>query len=355
MKEVLFVAAGTRGAKLLGGQFQPFVLIRDKFCVEHVMDAAIDAATIDTIYVWGDKVRLTTVLENACKKAAKRGVEVWIVQEKSNFIDSFLFAYLLFLHHRFGRLAPEVFEGEFMDSFRWDLLSECGQEESMAGLSVNLLLSDTPLISAHEIDRLIVGKNPDADLIFGRTVKSAIDAVLSGIPEPFCYDRAVKNYYNYLVQGESLDLIVNSFMAGKPLRVPRYIWNFAGHLFQNRTIIEGGRFNLTKIKNNVVFFRSFFAKNNFSDAEKAAIAKKNYYQRLKAFSFLLRAYFVVIKNKNAAAKFRDLAVLEEKIRILTHCKIEYQIGDSFGPALDIDTVYEIEYIERFFDQLQDVK
>ncbi|MEO5334332.1 MAG: hypothetical protein H7839_20140 [Magnetococcus sp. YQC-5] len=353
MKEVLFIAAGTRGAKRIGNLFQPYIPIRDQLCVQHVMESAINATTIDKIYIWGDPPTLKTILHTTLSKAARNNIEVIIAQEKNNFVSSFLFTYLLFLSHRLGQsVADDVLAGDEPGPLQWDLLREFGQDEAIANLSVNLILSDTPLIKPYEIDTMITHKNPNADLIFGRTVKHSMDRVMSGIPESFRYDLAVKNYYNYILKEQSVDLIVNSFMAGKPLRIPGYVWNFAGHLFHNRTIIEGGRFNLKKIKNNVIFFKSIFSKNHLADVERSGSSKLNYYQKLKVFSFLVRSYFAIINNnKKAQKKFRDLSVLEEKIKSLTNCTIEYQISDCFGPALDIDTEYEIEYIDRFFESL----
>ncbi|MBF0273066.1 MAG: hypothetical protein HQL98_13535 [Magnetococcales bacterium] len=352
-KEILFVAAGTRGAKLVGGRFQPFVPIQGRTSVEHVLAAAVEARSIDRIYVWGDRERLESVLREAVLQGARRGIEVTLLQEKSNFVESFLSTTLLSLLHRAGRGVESWMVGEEgLESRHWDLWREFGQDDQLAQVPVNLLVSDTPLIQPEEIDCLVMGKNPQADLVLGRTVRSAIDALTGRISEPFCYDRAVKNYYTYCSGDRTYELIVNNFMAGKPLRVPRLIWNLAGHLFNNRTIIEGGRFNLKKIKDNVVFVQSLFSKAHLNEAEGGATSRKNYYQMLKAFSFLMRAYFIIVKNKNANRKFRDLAILEDRIRTLTHCTITLLISDTSGPALDIDTEYEIEYIDRHFEQLR---
>ncbi|MBF0428735.1 MAG: hypothetical protein HQL94_07405, partial [Magnetococcales bacterium] len=310
MKEVLLIASGTLGAKQVGQQFQPYVRIRDKFCVEHVLDAAIQATSIGTIYIWGDKARLESMLAGTISRAVQLGIEVRIVQEKSNFVDSFLFTYMTFLCHRFGCPDEGVLMASEMGQPHWELLQAFGQNQTIAQMSINLLLSDTPLIRPDEIDCLIQNKNPQADFVLGRTVKQAMDVAMSCVPEPFQYSRAIKNYYNFVFKGNSFDLIVNSFMAGRPLLVPRYVWNLAGHLFNNRTIIEGGRFNLKKIKSNAVFFKTLFSQVHLHEAEQTHLfpgsAAKKYYQRLKAFSFLVRAYFIIVKNKSSNNKFRDL-------------------------------------------------
>ncbi|MBF0627970.1 MAG: hypothetical protein HQL91_07095 [Magnetococcales bacterium] len=352
MKEALFIAAGTRGAKQVGGGFQPYVPIHGRSCVEHVLEAAIAATSIDRIYLWGDRTRLEQILEPLLAQATRQGVIVTLVPEKNHFVESFLTAFLVFLHHRSGRAIEPWLLDAPLDNRHWELWRDFGQDAELAQLPVNLLVSDIPLIRPEEIDCLITGKNPAADLVLGRTLRSAIDAVITPTPEPFDYDRAVKNYYTYLSGDHAFELIVNNFLAGKPLRVPRWIWNLAGHLFNNRTIIEGGRFNLKKIKNNVVFVQSLFSKNHMDETEPDKRSKKNYYQMLKAFSFLLRSYYVIVRNKNSHRKYRDLAILEERIRTLTHCTVTLQISDCPGPALDIDTEYEIEYIDRHFDRLR---
>ncbi|MBF0214749.1 MAG: hypothetical protein HQM00_14500 [Magnetococcales bacterium] len=355
MKEVLFVSAGTRGAKLVGGRFQPYVPIQGKTSVEHVVAAAIAATSVERVYIWGDPERLTSLLAPLVADGRTRGIEVVVVPEKNHFVESFLTTFLLYLHHHTGREPEPWVIDEPLGNRHWDLWREFGHDERLAHLPVNLLVSDIPLIRPEELDCLITGKNRQADLVLGRTVRHAIDAVIAQVPEPFRYDRAVKNYYTYHSKDQTFELIVNNFLAGKPLKVPRLIWNLAGHLFNNRTIIEGGRFNLKKIKNNVVFVQSLFSKTHLNEPEGESAAKKNYYQMLKAFSFLMRAYFIIVKNKSASRKFRELAILEDRIRTLTHCFVTLQITDCMGPALDIDTEYEIEYIDRYFDRLRAVK
>ncbi|MBF0179634.1 MAG: hypothetical protein HQM03_06360 [Magnetococcales bacterium] len=347
MKEILFIAAGTRGAKRVRDRFQPFVPIRGRYCVEYVLDAALGAGTIDRICVWGEKPALEAILEPAIRRGAGRGIEVWVLQEKDNFLDSFLFSYLHCVDRHWLPLDRKLLAGTGMGQPQWDLMRELAKESSIADRPVNLILSDTPLIRSEEIDTMVANKNPAMDLVFGRTPRPVVDALLARAHEPFCYEDAVKNYYHYNVHGAEVALIVNSFMAGRPLRVPGYIWNFAAHLFANRTIIEGGRFNLNKIRGNLALFRSVF-----SSVEQSAFSR-NSYLRLKAFSFLVRAYLIIIKNKSAQRKFRDLALLEEKVALLTHCAIGYQIGDCAGMAMDIDTAYEIEYVDRFFHLLRE--
>ncbi|MBF0615013.1 MAG: hypothetical protein G8237_04430 [Magnetococcales bacterium] len=355
-KEVLFIAAGTRGAKQVGGQWQPYVPIAGRCCLLRVLEAAFAATTIDRIYLWGDSARLESVVAEVQDQAVHQGKKLIVVPEKHHLIESFLTAFLLYLHHVTQRAVEPWLLGAELEARHWELWHEFAQDPVLAELPINLLVSDVPLIQPEEIDCLVANKNLRADLVLGRTIRTAVEGVIARTPEPFCYDRAVKNYYNYYLGDDSYDLIVNNFVAGKPLKVPRWVWNLAGHLFNNRTIIEGGRFNLKKIKNNVVFVQSLFSKSHPGEGEVGGasmpVARKNYYQMLKAFSFLVRAYFIIVKNKYAPRKFRDLALLEERIRTLTHCTVNLQISDCPGPALDIDTEYEIEYMDRFFQQLR---
>ncbi|MEO5345721.1 MAG: hypothetical protein H7834_05005 [Magnetococcus sp. YQC-9] len=352
--EPLFIAAGTQGAKQVDGRLQSFVPIRGRTSVEHVVAAALDAQSVGPICVWGDRERLETCLGWAVRRAGEQGKALYLVEEGRHFVESFVTTILRHLHQERGIvLEPWVF-AEPLGGRHWDLWRELGQEAEIAGMPINLLASDLPLLQSGEIECMVRGKRTDADLILGRTVRSAIDAAVERVDEPFQYDRAVKNYYTFLSNDEPYELIVNNFLAGRPFRVPRFIWNLAGHLFNNRTIIEGGRFNLKKIKNNVVFVKSLFSKARQDESEGIGHVRKNYYQMLKAFSFLVRAYFIIVKNKDANPKFRDLALMEERIRTLTGCTMTLQISDCSGPALDIDTEYEIEYIERHFERLQAV-
>ncbi|MBF0417272.1 MAG: hypothetical protein HQL86_03380 [Magnetococcales bacterium] len=352
VREPLFIAAGTRGSKRVGGREQAFVSIRERTSVEHVVAAALEASSVGPIYVWGDRERLEARLGWAVKRAEARGIGLHVVEEGNHFVENFVMTILRHLHGMRGISLDPGLLVEPLGARHWGLWRELSQEASIAGLRVNLLTSDLPLIRPEEIDCLVSGKRQDAHLVLGRSVRAAIDTAVARCDEPFQYDRAVKNYYSFLSGDEPFELIVNNFLAGQPFRVPRFIWNLAGHLFNNRTIIEGGRFNLKKIKNNVVFVKSLFSKARQDDSEGIGHVRKNYYQMLKAFSFLVRAYFIIVKNKDANRKFRDLAVLEERIRTLTGMTLTLHISDCAGPALDIDTEYEIEYIERHFEKLR---
>ena len=68
MKEALFIGAGTRGAKLVGGELQPYLEFHGKTCLEHVVEAAMKARSVGDIYIWGDEKTVNRILQEHIKQ-----------------------------------------------------------------------------------------------------------------------------------------------------------------------------------------------------------------------------------------------------------------------------------------------
>lgn len=339
MNDVLFIGAGTKGAKKIGNNFQPYIVIQGKTCIEHIFEAVYGSKIARKIYMWGDKKKLERLLKDMMSKMIEKGFTVTIIDEKQTPFESFLFAYFEYISDR--RLKQTVQSWKGIKDIDWDYLIEYAKEKGILEEQISTILSDTPLITSQEIDYMMSHRDEKLDVIFGRTFKGAFEEVLTHIDEKFADNLAVKNFYYYVIKKKEVGLIVNSFFAGKPLKLDKRLWEILINFFENRTIIKGRRFNFKKIKNNYNHIKNFlFSQTREKKGEYASIMKSNL--------FLLKAYRSIVKNLKSGREYRDLSILFSKIKDVTGLKIEYQISDCVGAAFDIDTPYEADYINRHY-------
>lgn len=339
MKDVLFIGAGTRGAKKIGDDFQPYIMIQGKTCIEHIFEAVYGSTIVRKIYMWGDILKLETLLKDIIAKMAEKGVTVTIIDEKQTPFESFLFSYFEYISDDTFKQRVQSWDG--IKDIDWNYLRHYAEEKGILDEQISLIVSDTPLITSQEIDYMISHRNGDLDVIFGRTLKGAFEEVLRHVDEKFADSLAVKNFYYYVIKKKEVGLIVNSFFAGKPLKLDKRLWEILINFYENRTIIKGKRFNIKKIKNNYYHIKNFlFSQTREKKGEYASIMKANL--------FLLKAYRSIVKNLKSGREYRDLSILFSKIQDATGLKIEYQISNCVGAAFDIDTPYEAGYIHRHF-------
>jgi hypothetical protein len=342
MKQALFIGVGTEGAKKIRNNFQPYLTIHGRTCIEHVFDAACNAKLVDKIYLWGNKRRLEKLLHDRLEALKKTDIKAKIINERKSPFESFFFAYLD--HIADISLKEIVKTWKNFKDVDWDILIKYAKMKDVLDKQISIILSDTPLITSREIDYMISNRNEDLDIIFGRTLQSAFEDVLDGIGDKFAVNLAVKNFYNYIIKKKEVGLIVNSFFAGKPLKIDKRFWVILINFFENRTIIEKRKFNLKKIRNNYNYMKKFlFSQPIEKKGKKASIMKSNW--------FLLKAYRSIIKNSKSEKRYRNLSILFSKIEEVTGLKIGYQISNCVGSAFDIDTPYEADFIDRNFDMI----
>ncbi|MDB9822453.1 hypothetical protein OAC89_02005 [Deltaproteobacteria bacterium] len=342
MNEVLFIGAGTQGAKKIGNNFQPYIQIHGKTCIEHVFDAACNSRVVKQIYIWGNKRRLETLLHDRIEALPRTRINVKIVNGRKTPFDSFFFAYLDYIAD--DSLKEIIKSWKDFEDVDWNILVNYAKNNGILDRQISLILSDTPLITSPEIDYMISNMDKDLDIILGRTLQNSFERVLEGTKEKFAGHLAVKNFYNYIIKKKEVGLIVNSFFAGKPLRVDRRFWGILIKFYENRTIIEGRRFNLTKIKNNYNYIRKFLFSQPYEESgKKSSIMKSNW--------FILKAYRNIIKDLKSEKRYRDLSILFSKIQDVTGLKIGYQVSECVGAAFDIDTRYEADFINKNYDML----
>jgi hypothetical protein len=346
VKEVIFIGAGTRGAKLVANQFQPYMSFHGKTCLEYVVEAAMRAKNVGDIYIWGDKKTQERILAEHIKQYRQRLV---IVEERKNIVESFFFTYLKHLSHESNTLSSMFSNWNSINNVNWDQLREYFIHDEEWEKQVNVIVSDTPLISSFELDFLIENKNHNADLVIGRTVRKDYKAILETLGEIPDREKSVKNFYTYRNGNTDVSLIVNSFIAGKPLKLNENIWNLAGSFYENRTIIAGRKKNLRNITKNLLFFKRLFFPGQLVGAE-----RQSYTARAKAAFYLMNAYKAIVKSKSNNVYYRDLNKIYESIHTLVNLRVELDLSHCFGSAFDIDTPYEADYIRRNFFALQNI-
>lgn len=345
MKEPIFIGAGTRGAKLVGNEFQPYMEFHGKICLEYVVEAAMRARSIGDIYIWGSKKIIEKILAEHIKQYRHWLV---IVEERDNIVESFFFTYLNYLSRDSITLRSMVNSWDSIKNINWGQLKEYFINDKRWEQQVNVIVSDTPLISSFELDYLIENKNRDADLVIGRTTRKDYKAILENLGEIPDREKTVKNFYTYRLENRDVSLIVNSFLAGKPLKLDENIWNLAGNFYENRTIIAGRKKNLRNIAKNILFFkRLFFPKQHIH-------GQYSYTERARAAFYLINAYKAIVKSKSNSVYYRDLKKIYECIYTLINLRLELDISYCFGSAFDIDTQYEAEFIRRNFFALQNI-
>ena len=345
MKEPVFIGAGTRGAKLVGNEFQPYMDFHGKTCLEYVVEAAMQARSVGDIYVWGDRITLEKMLEEHVKQYRHSLV---IVEERANIVESFFFTYLNYISRDSNSLRSMITNWDSIKNINWSQLQKYFQETEYWEAQVNVIVSDTPLISSYELDYLIENKNHAADLVIGRTVRKDYKSILETLNEVPDREKSIKNFYTYHIGNADIPLIVNSFIAGKPLKLNENIWNLIGNFYENRTIIAGRKKNLRKIATNLLLFKRLFFPKNFG------IERYSYAKRVGALFYLINAYKAIIKSKSNSIYYRDLKKIHESLYTLGNLTIEYDLSHCFGAAFDIDTEYEADFIRRNFFALQNI-
>jgi len=345
MKEPVFIGAGTRGAKMVGNEFQPYMDFHGKTCLEYVVEAAMRAKNIGDIYIWGDRQTLEKILEEHIKQYRQKLV---IVEERGNIVESFFFTFLNYISRDSNTLRSMITNWDSIKNVNWNQLEKYFKKTEYWEKQVNVITSDTPLISSYELDYLIENKNREADLVIGRTVRRDYKKILETLNEIPDREKSIKNFYTYRIGNRDVPLIVNSFIAGKPLKLNEHIWNLIGNFYENRTIIAGRKKNLRKITTNFLLFKRLFFPRKFG------IERYSYTKRAKAIFYLFNAFKAIIKSKSDSIYYRDLEKIYENIYTLVNLTIEYDLSHCFGATFDIDTEYEADFVRRNFFALLNI-
>ena len=263
-------------------------------------------------------------------------------------MESFFFTFLNYISRDSNTLRSMITNWNSIKNINWSQLEEYFKKTDHWEKQVNVIVSDTPLISSYELDYLIENKNHDADLVIGRTVRKDYKNILETLNEIPDREKSIKNFYTYRIGDKDIPLIVNSFIAGKPLKLNENIWNISGNFYENRTIIAGRKKNLRKIASNLLLFKRLFFPKHFG------INLYSYIKRGMAVFYLNNAFKAIVKSKSDSVYYRDLRKIYESIYTLVNLTIEYDLSHCFGSAFDIDTEYEADFIRKNFFALQNI-
>jgi hypothetical protein len=333
-KENLLIAAGTTNAKLINGEFQPYININGKTNIERVLKASLQAKNVYFIYIWGDVNKLCILLKDYLAEYPKK---IILIEQKDCFVDSMVFAYLSSLNK--NNLIPFLSSFKTTVDFNWKGAQEIITNTPNLKKTITLIMSDTPFVTSDEIDEFIHGKDVSSGIVLGRCRYRSVENIFE---EDFKKDKAVKNLYSFIVDGKREDVILNSFFSGDLSSIDLNIWALIDTLHTNRTIIEGGVINFTKLKDNLIAFKqTFFDKNS----------KQTKSSKIKTLYFLTKSYYKIVKSK-PISRFNDLNLIIAKIKKITNVDLNFYITDSPGSALDVDTKYEKDFYEKNFTQLQ---
>lgn len=345
MQEPIFIGAGTRGAKKVGNVFQPYMDFHGKTCLEYVVEAAMGAQSVGDIFIWGDKKKLENVLGEHLRNYDRK---ITIVEERQNIVESFFFTFLDYASSAGNILQGTVAGWNSINDIDWVQLKKRFGKTAYWEKQVDVIVSDTPLISAYEIDYLIQSKNHEADIVIGRTVRKDYKAILEKLDAFPDKEKSIKNFYTYRIGNKDIPLIVNSYMAGKPFKLDENIWNLINNFYENRTIIAGRKKNLRKIATNLLFFKRLFF------PEHTSRGGSSYTEKARAAFYLINAYKGIVKSRDASVYYRDLKKIYRNITRLVNLKIEFSLSHCFGTAFDIDTEHEADFIRKNFSALQKI-
>lgn len=331
----VFIGAGVNGAKRIDGEFQPFLTIQGRNCIQSVVDAALRAKAVSRVFIWGDKKGLEQALGHLA-----RDLRVNIVQERGNIVESIFAAYVYSLRSEEGLQNLLGMDG-ITDYVRLEA-ALLNHNKELVERRMFIFLSDTPFITPQEIDYLISNASErNADVIFGRTRELCFTEGLTNALSSFDFSRAVKNFYEYCMRGTRVSLIVNSFIMLRPFKISPKIWNTAAGVYDNRTIIAGNKKRMRAIKANMGLIIQ--ALRYFRKQEGAP--RRTYLTKTARAWYLAKAYVSIVQGKKGC-KYRDLDRITEAVKALTDCDVGIVISPYFGSAFDIDNGYELEFARK---------
>lgn len=360
-KGLILIGAGTRGGRRIGSDFQPFVVIEGRTCVEIVLDAVTKTDNDFPIYLWGPEERLKEVLSSIIKREKDRR-EIRIFPEKSGPIDSLLFLC--------GKAAGLPAENLFFDE---DCLKQACGEGDDRWPPIFFLPSDIPLITSEEIDFLMKNADVSSDLLMGWSVRQGFDTVLSGIRNEspnIDLSRTKFNFSRFMVKGELYEARFNNTYHGRPLQVDLNLYRLFHVIYENRNLIRKIKHHGRETKKLDVGAISRWLKafGRYLRTRKQVLGPKaylygylilnTYFHSLglegKHYPFL-RGFFrcLSLVDRRSPGTYIEKSFFESNILKLTGNRIGMYLSNLVGPIFDIDIEYEYEFLKKNFGRLRD--
>ncbi len=366
----IIIGGGTHEARTIDHEYQSFLKIDGRTCIEIVLDEATKTDNGFPIYLWGPEDKLRENLSPIIIREKDRR-EIHIVPEKTNPIDSLIFTCL-----ESSKRNDEESTGITLDhltSGDWNLQHVfAGRKDP--GQFIFYLPSDIPLVSHEEMNFFIKNADPDYDLLMGWSLRNGFEAVMKTLlSEQTNIDisRTKINFSRFIVNRRPEEARFNNIYWGRPLRIDPNLYLFIHRIYQNRNLIKKSsrRGKAGKKIDPSNFSRLFKAFSRY-----LRIRKTESGGRIFAYGYrILNTYFhsLGLEGKNyryirALARslnwfdrrpprsYIDNKFIEENVFKLTGSKIGLYFSNLIGPLLDIDTQYEYEFVKANFGHLHDI-
>ena len=176
---IIIIGGGTQGARTIDGEYQSFLKMDGRTCIEIVLDEATKTDNGFPIYIWGPETTLKELLSPIItREKGKR--EIRIVPERPSPIDSLMFAYLeSFKRDEKGSRTVDV-PPVSLQGGDWSAQQALATQQDTEKLMF-YLPSDIPLVSHREMDFLIGNAEPGYDLLMGWSLRKGFEAVLKAL------------------------------------------------------------------------------------------------------------------------------------------------------------------------------
>ena len=357
---IIIIGGGTQGARTIEHEYQSFLRIDGRTCVEIVLDEVTRTQNSFPIYLWGPEKTLQDVLAPIIAREKDRR-EIHIVPERSSPIESLLFTYSAASQGN-ARLSSD----------EWSVPRALASQPGPGRLAF-YLPSDVPLVSRTEVDFLLKNAEPGYDLLMGWSLRTGFEAVLQALQHEqtnIDMSRTKFNFSRFDVNGQLEEARFNNTYCGRPLLIAPDLYVFIQMLYKYRNLInkEHRRGKVRKKLDLANFSGLLRAFGRYVSSRRTASGTRvfvygyrilnTYFHSLglegknfRLIKALVRALGRIDKRPSRAYIDRDFA--ENNVQKLTGNRIGMYFSDMIGPLLDIDTPYEYEFVKANYGRLRD--
>ena len=367
----IIIGGGTRGARKIDHEYQSFLKIDGRTCIEIVLDEATKTDNSFPVYLWGDEDTLREILSPIMKREENRR-EIHIVPEKSGPIDSLVFTCLESLKGNDGKSKNTISPSEHLTGSDWNM-QQAYTARNDPGKLMFYLPSDIPLVSHEEIDFFIKNADQDYDLLMGWSLRDGLETAMKYLQKEQAHiDMAMTkpNFSRFIVNNQPVQARLNNLYCGRPLRIDPDLYLFFQRIYKNRNLIKktyrsGKERKKIDLPNFLRLIKAFGRYVHMRKKERGTrvlacgyfilnthlhslgLEGKNY-RFINALIHVLRWI-----DKKPSSTYLDNKFIEENILRLTGNKIGMYLSNVIGPLLDIDSKREYEFVKANFGRLRD--
>jgi hypothetical protein len=357
---IILIGAGTQGARTINHEFQPFLRIDGRTCIEIVLDEVTRTDNDFPVFIWGPEKTLKEVLSPIVSREKDRRA-IQIVPERSNPIESLICTCL-----------ESSLSSDRLGNGDWSAQMAAAAEHN-PGLRIFYLPADIPLASHKEMDFFIKNAEPDQDLLWGWSLRNGFEAVMKVLQNDrtnIDMSRTKINFSRFIVNDRLEEARFNNFYCGRPLRIDPNLFLFIHQIYQNRNLINkedrtgevGKKIDLRNFLRLLEAYRRYVRTRRTGSGTRASVYAyrilMTYFHSLglegKNFRFigaLVRSVGLI--DRRPSASYIDKSFAEESVQKLTGNRIGMYFSDIIGPLIDIDNEYEYEFVKAHFGRLRE--